>query len=107
LITKHLKDIDESASSVGATSLIGNVALLGVTEYGQLNKLLGSSYSAEKQAANSMMGKVSETVKMGEKYAAKVPTTKFGKIAEGTLKAGKYVFDPKEAIKVWESYEYK
>jgi len=93
-----LKAINESASNVGATSLIGNVALLGVTEYAQLNKLLGSSYSAEKQAANSMMGKVSETVKIGGKYIPKASTTKFGKIVEGALKVGKFVFDPKEAL---------
>jgi hypothetical protein len=95
----ELKAIDESASNVGATSLIGNVALLGVTEYAQLNKLLGSSYSAEKQAANSMMGKVAETViDQNGKHVAKVATTKFGKIAEGALKVGKFVFDPKEAL---------
>ena len=95
----ELKAIDESASNVGATSLVGNVALLGVTEYAQLNKLLGSSYSAEKQAANSMMGKVSETViDQNGKHIAKVATTKFGKIAEGALKVGKFVFDPKEAL---------
>jgi hypothetical protein len=94
-----LARIEESQRNVGATSFIGNLALLGVTEYAQLNKLLGSSYSAEKQAANSMMGKVSETViDQNGKHIAKVATTKFGKIAEGALKVGKFVFDPKEAL---------
>jgi hypothetical protein len=94
-----LARIEESQRSVGATSFIGNLALLGVTEYAQLNKLLGSSYSAEKQAANSLMGKVAETVidKNG-KYIAREAITKFGKITEGALKVGKFVFDPKEAL---------
>jgi hypothetical protein len=94
----ELRAIDKSANNVGATSLVGNLALLGVTEYAQLNKLLGSSYSAEKQAANSLMGKVSRTVMEDGTHIAKVPTTRFGKISAGALKVGKFVFDPKEAL---------
>jgi hypothetical protein len=93
-----LARIEESQRTVGATSFIGNLALLGVTEYAQLNKLLGSSYSAEKQAANSLMGKVAETTMVNGKHVAREATTRFGKISEGALKVGKFVFDPKEAL---------
>ena len=91
-----LEAIDENVRSLGKASFIGNMAILGVTEYFQLNKLLGSSYSREKQIANSMMGEVNETVIREGKRVAKGATTKFGKIAEGALGVGKYIFDPKE-----------
>jgi 6-pyruvoyl-tetrahydropterin synthase len=92
-----LEAIEENTRSLGAASFIGNMAILGVTEYFQLNKLLGSSYSAEKQAANSLIGEVNQVVSKGGKYIAKVPTTKFGRILDRTIGVGKYVFDPKEA----------
>jgi hypothetical protein len=91
-----LEAIDENVRSLGKASFLGNMAILGVTEYFQLNKLLGSSYSRDKQIANSMMGEINKTVIREGKRVAKGATTKFGKIAEGALGVGKYIFDPKE-----------
>jgi hypothetical protein len=93
-----LTEINTAAESVGATSFLGNLAILGVTEYFQLPKLLGSSYAAEKQAANSLLGRVGAIELTDAGYAAaKGATTRFGKLAEKIGGVGKYVFDPKEA----------
>ena len=99
-----LEAIDQSSRDVGAASFIGNAAILGVTEYFQLNKLLGSTYSAEKQAANSIMGQVNETVmKDGVRVAAEA-TTKFGKLYDKVVGIGKYFVDPKESIQEGAQY---
>ena len=95
-----LRGIEEQAQKVGLTSFLGNMALLTVTEYTQLSKLLGSSYSAEKQAANSLLGVAGDVVIKDGKYVSKAavnaPTTMLGRLSKVGLKAGKYVFDPKE-----------
>jgi hypothetical protein len=94
-----LQEINELSEKVGRTSFFGNLALLSVTEYVQLPYLLGSSYKNSRQAANSLVGKADDVLLKGDKYvAAKVgPTTRFGKIYKGAIKASSYVFDPKEA----------
>jgi hypothetical protein len=93
-----LAEINATAEAVGKTSFFGNLALLSVTEYAQLPKLLGSSYAAERQAANSLLGKADDVLLREGKYAAaEGATTKFGKLYERGAKVGKYVFDPKEA----------
>jgi hypothetical protein len=94
-----LQEINELSEKVGKTSFFGNLALLSVTEYVQLPYLLGSSYKNSRQAANSLVGKADDVLLKGDKYvAAKVgPTTRFGKIYKGAIKASSYVFDPKEA----------
>jgi hypothetical protein len=93
-----LAQINTVSESVGKTSFFGNMALLSVTEYVQLNKLLGSSYAADKQAANSLLGQVDDVVLKEGKYVAKEgATSKLGKLYEKGSKIGRYVFDPKEA----------
>ena len=93
-----LTNINSTAESAGKVAFLGNLAILGVTEYFQLPKLLGSSYSAEKQAANSLLGRVGAIELTDAGYAAaKGATTRFGKLAEKIGGVGKYVFDPKEA----------
>jgi hypothetical protein len=92
-----LASINTRAESVGATSFFGNMALLGITEYVQLPKLLGSSYSSSKQAANSLMGRADDVLLKEGKYAAKEATTKFGKLYGNVIGVSKYMFDPKEA----------
>ena len=93
-----LAEINATSEAVGKTSFFGNLALLSVTEYAQLPKLLGSSYAAEKQFANSLLGKADDVLLKESKYvAAEGATTKFGKLYERGAKIGKYVFDPKEA----------
>ena len=94
--TDILEKINIEAQSVGKVSFLGNMALLSITENAQLNKLLGSTYSAEKQAANSLLGVAEDVVKKEGKYVAKEATTKAGKIYDKVTGVGKYVFDPKE-----------
>jgi len=91
-----LKIIDSKADNVGRASFFGNLALLGATEYVQLPKLLGSNYSASKQAANSLLGKTDDVLLKDGKYVAKEATTKFGKIYDKVTGVSRYVFDPKE-----------
>ncbi len=96
-----LKSIEEESEAVGKTSFLGNMALLGATEYAQLPKLLGSTYAAERQAANSLMGAAEDVVLHEGKYVAadalKKAPTRFGKMYQGATGALKYVWDPKEA----------
>jgi alkylated DNA repair dioxygenase AlkB len=94
----ELDNINTISESVGKTSFFGNLALLGVTEYAQLPKLMGSSYAAEKQAANSLLGHADDVLlKEGKYVAAEGAATKFGKLYERAAKVSKYAFDPKEA----------
>lgn len=92
-----LESINMEAEKVGKTSFQGNLALLSVTEFAQLPYLMGSSYRASKQAANSLLGQADDVVLKGGVYAAKTPATKFGKLYQKTKRVGQYVFDPKEA----------
>lgn len=96
---EDLKNINMQAENVGKTAFFGNMALLTVTEFNQLPYLIGSNYSASRQAANSLLGKVDDFTKdAAGNYVAKTgPKTKFGKLYEGTKRAGSYVFDPKES----------
>ena len=97
-----LEKIDASTEALGAASFFGNMALLTITEHGQLPKLIGSKYSVDKQVANSLLGKVEEVVKREVKYVKATPTTKFGKVWGKTTDVfdftKKYVFDPNEAF---------
>ncbi len=90
--------IDSNVSSIGKASFLGNLAILAFTENLQLPKMLGSSYSASRQAATSLVGKVDDVVKRDGVWglADLGPTTKFGKVYDKVTGVGKYVFDPKE-----------
>ncbi len=93
-----LAQINTISESVGKTAFFGNMALLSVTEYAQLPKLLGSSYAADKQVANSLLGRVDDVILKDGKYVAKEGATgAVGKMYERGKKIGNYVFDPKEA----------
>lgn len=96
---QDLENINLEAERVGKTSFFGNMALLSITEYAQLPYLMGSSYSASRQAANSLLGRVDDfAIDEAGKYVAKAgPKTRFGKLYEGVKRAGAYVFDPKES----------
>lgn len=93
-----LEKINNTAESVGKMSFFGNIALLGATEYVQLPKLLGSTYAADRRAANSLMGEVSEIGMREGKYAATEAATKFGKLYDKATGIGKYAFDWKEGL---------
>ncbi len=92
-----LEKINSMSERVGKTSFLGNLAVLGITEYAQLPYLLGSSYSSSKRAANSLIGKTDDVVLKGGVYEAVKPATKFGKLYDRATGISKYVFDPKEA----------
>ena len=96
---KDLENINLEAEKVGKTSFLGNMALLSITEYAQLPYLMGSNYSASRQAANSLLGRVDDfAIDEAGKYVAKAgPKTRFGKLYEGVKRGGAYVFDPKES----------
>lgn len=93
-----LQNINDTAAQVGATSFIGNLALLSVTEFNQLPNLLGSSYKTTKNAANSLMGQVDNVLLKDGKYISDVvaPTTRFGKLYNSGKRIAGYVLDPKE-----------
>ena len=95
---QDLERINREAESVGKTSFFGNLALLGITEYVQLPKQLGSTYSSSKQVSNSLLGMADDVVLKGGKYVAKETTTKFGKLYDKFTGVGKYVYDPKESL---------
>ncbi len=95
---QDLDKINQEAEAVGKTSFFGNMAILSATEYVQLPKLLGSSYSASKQAANSLMGQVDNVVLREGKYVAEEAASKFGKLYDKVTGVGRYVFDPKEGL---------
>jgi hypothetical protein len=98
-VGQDLDMINEMSEKVGKTSFFGNLALLSVTEYVQLPKLLGSTYSSSRQAANSLLGRVDDVlVKDGKYIAAPSSTTRFGKLYDKVTGIGRYVFDPKEAF---------
>jgi hypothetical protein len=92
-----LDDINQKADTVGKASFLGNLAVLSATEYIQLPKIMGSTYSSSKQVANSLLGEVEKVALKEGAYGAVKATTKFGKIYDKVKGAAKYVFDPKEA----------
>jgi hypothetical protein len=89
--------INRNADRVGKMSFFGNIALLSATEYAQLPKILGSSYAAEKQAANNFMG-VNDVVLKNGQYVAKEAATKFGKLYDKVGGVTRYVADWKEGL---------
>ena len=82
---QELEKIDAMASKVGNTSFLGNMALLGATEFQQLPYLLGSTYKNSKNAANRLVGATEEIALDGGKYVAKATTSKFGKLYDKLL----------------------
>ena len=101
---EDLKKINDQAESVGKTSFFTNLALLSVTEYVQLNYLLGSSYRRSREAANNMLRKTDDVVLKDNKYAVEAPTTRFGKLYSRVTGTGRYIFDPKEAFQELAQY---
>jgi hypothetical protein len=93
----ELDKIDAMSSKVGNTSFLGNMALLGATEFQQLPYLLGSTYKNTRNAANRLIGATEEVALEGGKYVAKAATSKFGKLYNKVTGVGRYFFDPKEA----------
>lgn len=92
-----LKNINNTAEGLGKTSFFGNLALLGLTEYAQLPKLIGSTYAAEKQAANSLLGMAEDVIIQDGKYVRiGADASKLSKGFQATKRRLGYIFDPKE-----------
>jgi hypothetical protein len=102
---QDLEKINQDSESVGKVSFFGNLAVLGATEYVQLPRILGSSYSANKQAANSLMGKVDNVILKDGKYVTEEAATGFRKLYDKATGVGRYVFDPKEAAQEGLQYQ--
>ncbi len=93
-----LEKINNQANRVGKTSFMGNMALLGVTEWFQLPYLIGSSYRATKAASNRFVRETGEIVYDGtSKAMAKAPKSVFGRAFKKGKRFSTYIFDPKEA----------
>jgi hypothetical protein len=109
---EELEKINNVSREVGATSFLGNMALLTVTEFNQLKYLMGSSYRESKRMANSLIGETDDIILKDKKYALDTPDTKRGKIYQSTLKTAKnivtgkatYAFDTKEALQEMSQY---
>lgn len=105
---QDLVDIDAKANQLGATAFVGNMALLGITEWFQLPYLVGSTYRGTKAAANRVARETGEIAfDQAGKAIEKKAATRFGRIWEGTKRdiknlevpgVGKYIMDPKEAM---------
>jgi hypothetical protein len=105
---EDLENIEQRANEVGATSFIGNVALLGVTEWFQLPYLVGSSYRRTKAAQSRFMRETGDIAfDEAGKAISKRATTRFGRMYEGVKRdlkgfempgITKYVLDPKEGL---------
>lgn len=105
-VGEDLDKINDLSGKVGATSFLGNMALLSVTEFNQLPYLMGSSYKNSKRVANSLIGETDDVLLKEGKYTINAPTTRRGKLYKGALEAGKklatgkstYLFDTKESL---------
>jgi len=94
-----LAEINEAADSVGNASFLANVGLLSATNYIQFPKILGSTYTAEKGAINSLSKEIKDiaTIGVGE-YAEQVSKKGFGKVLSGLDTVRKYSFSGTEAF---------
>jgi len=101
---EELQKINSYAEAVGKKSFFTNLALLSVTEYAQLDYLLGSSYRTSRQAANNLLRKTDDVLLKDGKYVVEAPTTRFGKLYDRVTGVGRYFFDPKEAFQELAQY---
>lgn len=91
-----LSDIDSAVAQAGNSAMIANMALLTATQYIQLPKILGSSYTAEKGLINSLKKDIGEVVLENGKYVEKVG--RGGKILTTLNKTRPYTFSSSEAF---------
>ena len=88
-----LEDINKYADQVGVQIWGANTLLLTATNYIQLPKILGSSRKADKALINDI-----EQTGVGTEFKSALPTTKFGRIAQGVKGVGSLLFAPSEAF---------
>jgi hypothetical protein len=94
-IGKNLEDIKTAAEGVGNTSYALNVGLLGISNYIQFPRILGSSYKAEKNIANSLIREIDDIVYEGGQYALRTPKYK---VLSKLNKIRPYTFSVTEAL---------
>lgn len=88
-----LDNIMKRVKGFGIASFVGNMALLGATEYLQLPYLAGSSWKNSRTAARGAIGDVVSTAGV---LAEKQIASKAGRVLNNIKTYGAYVFDPKE-----------
>lgn len=94
-----LAEINQTADSVGNASFLANVGILSATNYIQFPKILGSTYTAEKGAINSLSKEIKDiaTIGVGE-YAEQASKKGFAKVLSGLDTVRKYSFSGTEAF---------
>ena len=93
----EMDQIIDSAHRIGSATFGLNMALLSVTNYVQLPKIFGSSFSGEKTALNNLIFKEG-------KWASTLPQKGFGKLAYGAYKGASLFFNPAEAFEEGAQY---
>lgn len=102
-IEEDLDAINKSAEDVGNVSLGLNTVLLTATQYIQLPKIMGSSYTGEKRIIDEVVSKTKGIVKnsAGE-FVQQAP--RFGKILSTLNKIRPYTFSASEAFEEGAQY---
>ena len=94
-----LQRINSLADDVGNVSFLANAGLLTATQYIQLPKIAGSSYSGEKGIINSLTREIRDVAKTATgEYAEKAITTRGGKFLAALDKVRPYTFSTSEAF---------
>jgi hypothetical protein len=88
-----LKEINDYAEKIGNYTWGMNTLLLSATNYIQLPKILGSSKKADKALINEV-----ESKGLGKEFTSALPTTKFGKLIEGSKNVAGLFFSGSEAF---------
>lgn len=91
---EELDRIDSLSKEAGNTSFLANMAVLSLTEYLQMPKLLGSSYKTSRAAANVFRDTEEVVFDEATKSYIRKDLSKIGKTRNFI---GTYLFDPKEA----------
>lgn len=90
---KDLEEINNYTDKIGMYTWGFNTLLLTGTNYISLPKILGSSRKAEKIAINDIT-----QAGVGKEFKAVLPSTKFGRILQGTKGVSKVLFARSEAF---------
>jgi len=90
---QDLKEINDYAEKIGNYTWGMNTLLLSATNYIQLPKILGSSKKADKALINEV-----ESKGIGKEFTSALPTTRFGKIVEGSKNVTGLFFSGSEAF---------
>jgi hypothetical protein len=88
-----LEEINMYADKVGINIWGQNTLLLTGTNYIQLPKILGSSRKVDKALINDVT-----QAGIGAEFKSVIPTTKFGRLVQGTKGLGSLLFAPSEAF---------